>query len=167
MAPAFFYHKDADDFDNTNASKELNDLIGPLKSILPTISATLLMIIPNIVVHWTKVSDYVERFIAGEDSFLYEKKHDRLLFDDDSFTRSRQYFWAITSTGEFILIIDETINHYRKVAKWVSKDSDDLRKHREVSMKLKAVRDRFERQRQRASELRDGVGSRINSTLTS
>jgi len=118
------------------------------------------MIIPKIVAHWTKISDYVEHFIANQDSFLHEKKHDRLLFDDDSFTRSRQYFWAITSTGEFILIVDKTINHYKNVVKWVSKDSDELRKHREARMKLEAIRDRFERQRERASELREGVGSK-------
>ncbi|EPE25312.1 hypothetical protein GLAREA_01224 [Glarea lozoyensis ATCC 20868] len=172
MAPAFFYHKDPTDFDNTNASKELNDLIGPLKSVLPTISATLSMVISKIVAHWTKIGDYVDQFVAGQDSFLREKRHDRLLFDDDSFTRSRPYFWAITSTGEFILIIDETLNHYRTVAKWVSKDKDELRKHREARKKLEAVKARFERQRERATELREGlfsassvVESRISTRL--
>jgi hypothetical protein len=161
MAPVFFYHEDANDIDNKRASKELNDLIGPLTSILPTISATLLMISQKIVAHWSKISDYVDQFVAGQDSFLREKKHDRLLFDDDSFTRSRQYFWAITSTGEFILIIDETLDHYRTVAKWVSKDKDELRKHREARKKLEAVKARFERQRERATELREGVSSEI------
>ncbi|EHK97180.1 hypothetical protein M7I_7064 [Glarea lozoyensis 74030] len=163
---------DPTDFDNTNASKELNDLIGPLKSVLPTISATLSMVISKIVAHWTKIGDYVDQFVAGQDSFLREKRHDRLLFDDDSFTRSRPYFWAITSTGEFILIIDETLNHYRTVAKWVSKDKDELRKHREARKKLEAVKARFERQRERATELREGlfsassvVESRISTRL--
>lgn len=157
LAPAFFYHKNKHDFDNTNASKELNALIGPLKNILPQLFATLLMIIPKIIAHWTKISDYVEHFIAGQDSFLHEKKHDRLLFDDDSFTRSRQYFWAITSTGEFILIVDETIKHYDNVLQWIFKDGDELRKNGELQKKLKAVRDRFGMQRERAFNLREGV----------
>ena len=153
MAPAFFYH----DGWGVEVREEFKNLIAPLRDILPTLSATLLMIVPRILAHWVEISEYVEQFIAGQDTILHEDQHDRLLFDDDNFTRSRQYFWVITSIGEFILIIEETINHYKNVAKWVSRSTDEMRRHRETQENLETTKERFERQRRRATELRDGV----------
>jgi hypothetical protein len=152
MAPAFFYHKG-----EYFVEADLDHLIAPLQNILPTLSKMLLVIVVRILEYWTQISEYVEQFIAGQDTFLHEDRHDRLLFDDDNFTRSRQYFWVITSIGKFIPIINETINHYKNVVKWVSRSRDELRGHREHREKLEAVKERFETQRRRATELRDGV----------
>ena len=58
--------------------------MAPLKDILPTLSATLLMLTSRILVDWAEISAYVENFVAGQDTFLYEDRHDRLLFDDDN-----------------------------------------------------------------------------------
>lgn len=154
MAPAFFYHRDEGD----NSSK---DMIGPLEDILPTLSTTLAMIMSRILAHWTAVSEYVEQFIAGQDTFLHEDEHDQLLFDDDNFTRSRQYFWVITSTGEFISIIDETINQYNNVSEWVSRGKEEQRNHVNFRRKLETIKEKFERQRARATVLRDGVSPKI------
>ena len=147
--------------------------MAPLKDILPTLSATLLMLTSRILVDWAEISAYVENFVAGQDTFLYEDRHDRLLFDDDNFTRSRQYFWVIDSIGEFVPIIDKTIDHYENVLKWVCQATlnSDLRtedkigreynealiEHDATLKKLKALRERFEGQRNRATALRDGV----------
>ncbi|KAK0724228.1 hypothetical protein B0H67DRAFT_480549 [Lasiosphaeris hirsuta] len=154
MAPAFFYHKDG------RARKELDELIAPLHKILPTLSATLLMIGVRIVEHWTEISEYVEQFIAGRDTFLHEKRHDQLLFDDDSFTRSRQYSWVITSTGEFILMINKTISHYESLSKRLFfRRNGMMRKHRKLQAEIEAVRDVFDMQRTRATDLREGLFS--------
>lgn len=160
MAPAFFYHRDERD----NSRKEL---IAPLADILPTLSATLSELMPRVLEHWTGISKYIEQFIAGQDTFLDEHEHDQLLFDDDNFTRSRQYFWVITSIGEFIPIIDETISHYEKVSEWVSREKDERRIHAEFLRKLEAIKERFERQRSRATILRDGVSPQILTKRTS
>jgi hypothetical protein len=164
MAPAFFYHRKGvrDSFDGAvskESRKELYDLMAPLESVLPTLSATLLMITRRILAHWTEISEYVEQFIASQDTFLHEKRHDELLFDDDSFTRSRQYFWVISSTGEFIVMIDETIDHYTNVSEWVC--PNDSSKHRTFLEKLVAIKDKFERQRDRATDLREGVSTQL------
>ena len=63
------------------------------------------MLTSRILVDWAEISKYVEIFVAGQDTLLYEDRHDRLLFDDDNFTSSRQYFWVIDSIGDFIPII--------------------------------------------------------------
>jgi hypothetical protein len=154
MAPAFFYHKDG------KARKELHDLIAPLDGILPTVSATLLMIGARIAADWTEISEYVEQFIAGRDTFLHEKRHDQLLFDDDSFTRSRQYSWVITSTGEFILILNKTTSHYESLSERLfAKRKDIMRKHKKLQAEMQAVREVFEMQRARATNLREGVSA--------
>jgi hypothetical protein len=160
MAPAFFYHTGWGS-GAPEEPEELKTLIAPLQNILPTLSATLFMIIPRILAHWIEIIKYVERFIAGQDTFLHEKWHDQLLFDDDNFTRSRQYFWVISSTGEFILIIEETINHYENFAEWVSRSQDEENRHSENGAQLEAIKEKFERQRTRATELRDGVSSMV------
>lgn len=97
LAPAFFYHKER----GANAKKNPRHLIAPLEDIKPTLSVTLLMLASRILVDWDEISEYVEKLVADQDTFLYEDRHDRLLLDDDNFTRSRQYFWVINSIGEF------------------------------------------------------------------
>ena len=136
--------------------------MAPLKEILPTLSATLLMLTSRILVDWAEISAYVENFVAGQDTFLYEDHHDRLLFDDDNFTRSRQYFWVIDSIGEFVPIINKTIDHYENVLEWVRPATQNSDRRTEIELfatlkKLKALRERFEGQRNRATALRDGV----------
>lgn len=109
---------------------------------------------------WTQVSEYVEQFIAGQDTFLHERRHDQLLFDDDSFTRSRQYSWVITSTGEFILIIGKTLDHYESLTTQLFSRleyTDILRDQRKLLAKIQALKEVFERQRTRATDLREGV----------
>lgn len=129
------------------------------------------MLASRILADWAEVSEYVDNFVAGQDTFLYEDRHDRLLFDDDDFTRSRQYFWVINSIGEFVPIIDKTIDHYENILKWVCpatltsevRTEDNIgREYKEIEhdatlKKLKALRERFESQRNRATTLRDGV----------
>ena len=115
LAPAFFYHKEG----SANARKDLRQLIAPPKYIIPTVSDTLHMLTPRMFVDWAEINEDVENFVAGQDTFLYEDRHDRLLFDDDNFTRSRQDFWVVDSIGELLPIIDKTIDCYRHVSEWL------------------------------------------------
>lgn len=164
MAPAFFYHRYEGDKSN-------RCLIAPLQNSLPTLLAILSDLIYRILGHWTKISEYVEGFIVGQDTILHEEEHDRLLFDDDTFTRSRQYFWVIASIGEFVSIIDGTIDHYGKTLDGMFPDQSNVgkyaeheAKHREIFKRLVSMKDRFERQRDRATALRDGVSQTSHQT---
>jgi hypothetical protein len=56
-------------------------------------------------------------------------------------------------------MIDETIDHYTNVSEWVS--PNDSSKHRIFLEKLVAIKDKFERQRDRATDLREGVSTQL------
>jgi hypothetical protein len=157
MAPAFFYHEERED----------NSLIAPLENMQRTLSTTLFEIISRILLHWPTISEYVEQFIAGKDTFLHEDQHDRLLFDDDNFTRSRHYFWVITSIGEFISTIDETIHHYDNISGLMFPDPAELGKHKGLHVRFVGMEERFERKKYRATTPRDRVSLNICSMSTS
>jgi hypothetical protein len=84
-------------------------------TIVSTLISILFAILSKILTSWAAISDYIEIFVASKFTFLNEEEHDFLLFDDNIFSRSRQYFWVITSTGEFISIIRKTLKHYQEV----------------------------------------------------
>jgi hypothetical protein len=153
LAPAFFYHEGWD----KSPRKEFFDLIAPIGGILPTLSATLLMIVQQMVEYWTEISDYVDTLIARQDLFLHGDQHDQLLFDDDNLTRSCQYFWVISSVGRFISILEETIYHYDECSSIVFLGATAEGKHRKALERLQDVKQRFGRQRSRATERRDAV----------
>lgn len=131
-------------------------LMEPLQTILPTLASILFEIISRILKEWTEISDYIETFIASENAFLKEEKHDDLLFDDDTFSRSRQYFWVITSIGEFLPIIDSTIEEWHRVSGLVVR-SAQMDERSLLDSRLEDIKERLKSQRKRSVALRDGV----------
>jgi len=110
-------------------------------------------VISRLMREWTDISDYIEQFVANKFTFLKEEEHDLLLFDDDTFSRSRQYFWVITTISESIPIIDQTFDTWREMNNW----RKDLNVVQEDISQLVAIKERFESQKKRAEALRDGV----------
>jgi len=115
---------------------------------------------------WIAISDYIEPFVANKLTFLKPEEHDQLLFDDDTFSRSRQYFWVITTISEFIPIIDQTLDKWREMDIWgelnnwryMNNWSEDQTLIQKGNIKqLEAIKDRFEIQKLRAEALRDGL----------
>jgi len=129
-------------------------LMKPLESSFPMLVSITSEVTSRLIREWTAISDYIEPFVANKFTFLKEKQHDLLLFDDDTFSRSRQYFWVITTISEFIPIIDQTIDKWGKIHNW----REDLTLiPPEDRLKLEAIKERFENQKKRAKALRDGV----------
>jgi hypothetical protein len=54
----------------------------------------------EILKSWTLVVQYFDEIIVEKDAFLDSRLHDTLLTDDESFSRSKRYFWAITTLRE-------------------------------------------------------------------
>jgi hypothetical protein len=81
-------------------------LMEPLKSSFRMLVSITAEVMARLLREWTAISDYIETFVASKFTFLDEEQHDLLLFDDDTFSRSRQYFWVITTISEFVPIID-------------------------------------------------------------
>jgi hypothetical protein len=49
---------------------------------------------------WSSLDQYLEKLLVED--FMVPKQYATLLFDDENFTRSRKYFWAIGCLNEFI-----------------------------------------------------------------
>jgi hypothetical protein len=114
-------------------------------------------VISRLMRDWTAISDYIETFVASKFTFLEEEQHDLLLFDDDTFSRSRQYFWVITTISEFIPIIDQTLKTREAMNSWGLREENRDLIPAEDRCKLEAIKERFESQKKRAEALRDGV----------
>jgi hypothetical protein len=128
-------------------------LMKPLESSFPMLVSITSEVIFRLMKEWTAISDYIETFVASKFTFLEEGQHDLLLFDDDTFSRSRQYFWVITTIGEFLPIIDQTLNIWGEMNKW----REDLNLVQEDISEMMAIKEIFENQKKRAEALRDGV----------
>ena len=125
---------------------------------------------------WQRMALYFDTLLSPnsindhESALLSPDKHDRLLFEDESFSRSRKYFWVIDALTRFIDEIEEiqdvweryyiqevdpalkqlTGNSYDVVARNLLKAKDEI-------SKLNSVRRRLERHLERTKVLRDGV----------
>lgn len=62
---------------------------------------------------WSDFQSFFEFILDKEDSLMNPQEHDRLLFDDGAFSRSRLYFWAIDCLSEFELSITENIKQWK------------------------------------------------------
>jgi hypothetical protein len=60
---------------------------------------------------WCEITDYMETRFGEKNAFhlLHHEELDQLLFDDATFSRSRQYFWAISAFEEFATTLTDTV----------------------------------------------------------
>lgn len=166
MIPASFYEKDQNYFAAELESGRYHEAVfmRRLEDVLGTLTMIVFMVISRLLKEWTSISNYVETFVESKLTFLHEEKQDSLLFDDDEFSRSRQYSWVITSTGEFIAIIEKTLSDYSDLKEWVIepmrpgvKKEEAQKQAEKYKKKLDDVTQRFKSQKARAEALRDGV----------
>lgn len=107
-----------------------------------------------VIERWEVVVEFFAALIGHRDSLSDPDAHDSLLFDDDSFSRSRRYFWAINYLAELSSSITGNIVQFDKFAA----------KNKSINGKLDQLyylRGRLHAQREEAIALRDGV-SRFN-----
>ena len=118
---------------------------------------------------------------AGAEAILDPSQHDALLFDDEAFSRSRKYFWAVDSLQDFKFTLSETLRVYeefhehqiepmkvgRAQSAWPQGLEEAEREAKELKRKLEVVLAQFERQHSRAEALRSGVSlaSTCNRTM--
>lgn len=61
---------------------------------------------------WAGFQAYFDYILDGGDSLMKPAEHDNLLFDDNTFSRSRKYFWAIDCLTEFDTSITDNITQW-------------------------------------------------------
>jgi hypothetical protein len=64
----------------------------------------------KVIKQWAALDDYLDELLAEE--FMDPKEYVKLLFDDENFTRSQKYFWAIGCLGEFDTSISDNIKQW-------------------------------------------------------
>lgn len=66
-------------------------------------------ILDLVFLKWQEIAARLDLLNDDKHLLLDREAHDRLLFDDDSFSRSRKYFWMINFLAECNSLISETI----------------------------------------------------------
>jgi hypothetical protein len=82
--------------------------------VLSKIVAELIFIshaLKEVAKRWTRLHDEIERLLSED--FMDPKIYVRLIFDDESFTRSRLYFWVIGCLNEFLVSIEDNIKQWK------------------------------------------------------
>jgi hypothetical protein len=119
------------------------------------------------VKQWKELADYFDGFLDDGKTFLRVKDHDNLLVDDETFSRSRKYFWALSCLSEFMLYISDAI-HQWEVSRdvWTAAFDDYyisgqsklyIKANDETCGKLRNIRDRMQHHHNNVTALRDGL----------
>jgi len=64
----------------------------------------------QVIQKWTELDEYLGGLLIED--FMEPKQYAALLFDDENFTRSRKYFWAIGCLNEFDISIGDNIKQW-------------------------------------------------------
>ncbi|GFF98641.1 predicted protein [Aspergillus lentulus] len=62
---------------------------------------------------WEQVANHLSSLVDDQGAIFDPDEHDRLLFDDNTFSRSRLYFWPIDRLGMFIPSISATMREWQ------------------------------------------------------
>jgi hypothetical protein len=118
---------------------------------------------------WQRLSRHFDTYFATGKVFLDPKQHDYLLSDDESFSRSRKYFWALSCLKEFDLVLADTIHQWERSKKlWTKEWSEsypDEWSDVEASLEavetlveqIRVIKTKFSTLREEILALRDGL----------
>lgn len=136
-------------------------------------------------VEWQKMALYFDTLLGSKSindehsALLSPDKHDRLLFEDEGFSRSRKYFWVIDALTRFIEEIEEAqdaweryrtheVELFLQMPALENKDMvlSSFERAKEEVAKLEIVRRRLEKYLERTKVLRDGVKQSSQASVT-
>lgn len=122
----------------------------------------------SVIERWEEIAEYFDRILCEREALLDPDYHDSLLTDDEVFSRSKKYFWAI----EFLKEVDKSISDNIRQAEQFAKNlratvpkcetvqgryRSCLHKHNAVQDRFEALKARFSQKKDEAIALRDGV----------
>ncbi|KAM0187709.1 hypothetical protein ACHAPI_011029 [Fusarium lateritium] len=128
---------------------------------------------------WSSVQVALSPIIDHDPLFLDPNQHDNLLSDDDTFSRSRRYFWVVSCLESFQAVIDDAIEEWEKFrAEWpnmmmgidpaeessTTETSQEMTRRvlDEIETQVDRLRDisaRFESSRDKTKVLREGASN--------
>ncbi|KAL9125961.1 MAG: hypothetical protein Q9217_004905 [Psora testacea] len=68
---------------------------------------------------WSELMEFLRALLEGGNSLLDPVRHDHLLFDNEDFSRSREYFWAINCLAEFEASISANIEQWEEFRRYL------------------------------------------------
>jgi hypothetical protein len=136
-----------------------------LDFFLPAVADAL----DHISTRWSQILLFFEELLNEKATILDPDRHDSLLLDDESFSRSKKLFWAINTLKELefhlrkniaqldcIIDMQALANVEEGEGATLEASRSRLKLHRRA---LKEVATNFRAKRQEAIDLRDGVSS--------
>jgi hypothetical protein len=142
-------------YDKTQGFQHYDTILSAIKGrdAADALESMIEFSIRMVLQRWEQIADHFTWLLGHRDTLADPGAHDSLLFDDDSFTRSRRYFWAINYLAELDTSISGNIIQLDKFA-------GGNKSLREQLNQLQYLRERIHGQRDEAIALRDGVSFR-------
>jgi hypothetical protein len=147
-----------------------SSVAGSLRAKIDVLHAALVVteaVVASLIFNWQNIYDYFDQLIGEKDTFLSPGRHDNLLSDDETFSRSKKYFWSITTLKELTLSISDNLLQIKMLLDTRAPASaEDSRKveFKEARSRLRLRYQELEElaiklreKRQEALDLRDGV----------
>ncbi|PMD42010.1 hypothetical protein L207DRAFT_580690 [Hyaloscypha variabilis F] len=100
------------------SSKSTTDLFkrhsepGGDDSVLDNMTRNILRVLERIEFCWRQINDHLNSLISENENFLDGDDYVKLLFEDESYTRSRTYFWILGCLRDFENTIRDTEKHW-------------------------------------------------------
>ena len=118
---------------------------------------------------WRELVSYFDILFPADKVFMDPKAHDALLVDDGAFSRSRKYFWALTTLSEFEKVLKDTIDQW-EISRGIweqrfprvdptgwTEAKDRMERTEELVDSLRGFRKRFQDLHLEVAALRDGL----------
>lgn len=149
------------------------------KDLLIAEAIIIVVAIKKVEDRWRDLNEYIGSLLVED--FMDPKSYAMLLFDDETFSRSRLYFWIIGCLNEFNISIEDNIKQWKlfrqaRIDPELEKleDLDIEEKHRdklkklqnlymlgeEIRQGLEDVQSQFQAKLATVQNLRDGVSSK-------
>lgn len=155
--PHLYYSEQGDE----TARNRTNEMIDDMSDI---VNQGLL----TIVSRWEDIARYFDELLTEKRDLLRPDYHDSLLTDNDQFSRSKTYFWAIEFLKEAGKSVSDNIQQIQCFLKILESNpptsrraelefKQRLKRHGITLQKLESLRTRFKLKKEEAMALRDGV----------
>ncbi|GFF43570.1 bifunctional solanapyrone synthase [Aspergillus udagawae] len=113
LAPSHFRRLD----DSIHRRRQDDPRTAPFTTAITLIEEAL----QNAANDWDRIANHFDLVLNQNDSVFNPDLHDRFLFDDASFSRSRYYFWLMDSLEGFTSAVSDAIHEW-EVYWWARKD---------------------------------------------
>ncbi|KAI9650918.1 hypothetical protein NHQ30_000953, partial [Ciborinia camelliae] len=139
---------------------------GIAQNMLSTFFQYAVVAVSHIIQKWEQILDYFDNLITEKIAFFDPLKHDNLLVDGETFSKSKRYFWAMSTLKERDASLSENIQKITKLIdekEFTPTEGEELHwlkvsrsQPREFLGKLEEIAKRMRDKRQEALDLRDG-----------